>query len=39
MFLETPLSHKLPSICYYNKDDNTAFPGSEIQVKRTKWTA
>ena len=31
------MSHKF-SIRYYNKDDNTALPSSEIQVISTKWT-
>ena len=31
------MSHKF-SISYYNTDDNTAFPSSEIQVISTKWT-
>ena len=30
--LNTPLSY-YDSICYYNTDDNTALPSSEIQVK------
>ena len=38
MVLDTAISHKL-SICYYNADDNTAFPSSEIRVISTKWTA
>ena len=31
MVLNTPLSY-YDSICYYNTDDNAAFPGSETQV-------
>ena len=29
MVVNTPMSHKF-SICYYNTDDNTALPSSEI---------
>ena len=36
--LNAPKSYKL-SICYYNTDDNTALPSSEIQVISNKWTA
>ena len=32
MVLNTPLSY-YDGICYYNTDDNTAFPCSETQVK------
>ena len=38
MVLNTPLRY-CDSICYYNTDDNTALPGSEIQVMDTKWIA
>ena len=38
MVLNKPMRHKL-SICYYNADDNTALPNSEMQVISTKWTA
>ena len=38
MVLNTPTSHKL-GVCYYNTDDTTTLPSSEIQVISTNLTA